>query len=195
MEGDGSYGTVGAFQMIIESSRTALIRGCVKPTTSVDLAYTIVVTKDGTTSASASRRNSRTRDHPARPEMVRRHHPVTARAPTLTWSLRRSLHSALKEFFNPLRTNDSRADFFTVYRKESSDFDRDYAGRYDGDLNTTLIFVSRPIFVIVAKDQTRCTQAGLFSAASATFVASVQPKLEQDSNDVTAVYMKILIHT
>lgn len=54
---------------------------------------------------------------------------------------RRSLQSALKEFFEPLRTNDPRADFFGVYRKESEEFDRDYAEKYDGDLNTSLIFV------------------------------------------------------
>ena len=53
-----------------------------------------------------------------------------------------SLHSALKEFFDPLRTNNSRADFFSVYRKESEEFDREYTKKYDEDLNTTLIFVS-----------------------------------------------------
>jgi len=61
-----------------------------------------------------------------------------------------SLHSALKEFFEPLRTNDPRADFFAVYRKESDEFDRDYARKYDEDLNTSLIFVGEtlpPLFV------------------------------------------------
>ena len=53
-----------------------------------------------------------------------------------------SLHSALKEFAEPLRTNDSRTDFFAVYRRESEEFDRDYAKKYDEDLNTSLIFVS-----------------------------------------------------
>jgi hypothetical protein len=46
------------------------------------------------------------------------------------------------EFFDPLRSNDSRADFFAVYRRESEEFDRDYARKYDEDLNTSLIFVS-----------------------------------------------------
>ena len=53
-----------------------------------------------------------------------------------------SLHAVLKEFLEPLRTNDSRTDFFTIYRRESGEFDRDYAGKYDEDLNTSLIFVS-----------------------------------------------------
>ena len=56
-----------------------------------------------------------------------------------------SLHSAFKEFFEPLRTGDPRADFFAVYRKEAAEFDRDYAKKYDEDLNTTLIFVSNSI--------------------------------------------------
>jgi len=60
------------------------------------------------------------------------------RSPTSKYSL----HSALKEFAEPLRTNDSRTDFFAVYRRESEEFDRDYAKKYDEDLNTSLIFVS-----------------------------------------------------
>ena len=36
---------------------------------------------------------------------------------------RHSIHTALKEFFQSLRTNDTRADFFTVYRKKSEEFD------------------------------------------------------------------------
>jgi hypothetical protein len=49
---------------------------------------------------------------------------MTAGAEAIT--LRRSLlHSALKEFFDPLKTNDPRTDFFAVYRRESGKFDRD----------------------------------------------------------------------
>ena len=44
-----------------------------------------------------------------------------------------------------MRTNDSRADFFAVYRKEAAEFDKDYVKKYDEDLNTTLIFVSGAI--------------------------------------------------
>ena len=62
-----------------------------------------------------------------------------------------SLHSALKEFFEPLRTNDSRTDFFAIYRRESGEFDRDYAKKYDEDLNTSLIFVSCPVSIIRAE--------------------------------------------
>jgi len=72
-------------------------------------------------------------------------HPIALSAVT---DIRSSLHSALKEFFDPLRTNDSRTDFFAVYRRESEEFDRDYARKYDEDLNTSLIFVSRPVHIL-----------------------------------------------
>ena len=58
-----------------------------------------------------------------------------------------SIHAALKEIFQPLRTNNTRADFFAVYRKESEELDRDYTMKYDEGLYTSLIFVSRDISV------------------------------------------------
>ena len=70
---------------------------------------------------------------------------MTANAPTIV--LHHSLHSALKEFFDPLRTNNSRTDFFAMYRTESGEFDRGYARKYD-DLNTFIIFVSCLILVL-----------------------------------------------
>jgi len=88
--------------------------------------------------------NARPSSRPDRSEMVR---PIqsTTLVPGQWLTSKPSIHSALKEFFEPLRTNDSRADFFAVYRKESGEFDRDYAKKYDEDLNTSLIFVSRLI--------------------------------------------------
>ena len=71
--------------------------------------------------------------------MVCPSHSTTAKAEITSFH---SLHSALKEFFEPLRKGNPRADFFAVYRKESEEFDREYARKYDEDLNTTLIFVS-----------------------------------------------------
>lgn len=59
-----------------------------------------------------------------------------------------SIHSALREFFQPLKSNDTRADFFSVYRQESEQFDQDYTKKYDEDLNTSLIFVS-PLLISV----------------------------------------------
>jgi len=55
---------------------------------------------------------------------------------------------ALKETFEPLRTNHPRAGFSAAYRKESDKFGREYTRKYDEDLNTPLIFVSRLIIVL-----------------------------------------------
>jgi len=70
---------------------------------------------------------------------------VTTGRPSLI--SRSSIRSAIKEFVEPLRTEDSRTDFFAVYRRESEEFDRDYAKKYDEDLNTSLIFVSHLIYI------------------------------------------------
>ena len=104
-----------------------------------------------------------------------------------------SLHSALKESFDPPRTNDSRTDFFTVYRRESGEFDRDYAGKYDEDLNTSLIFVSPLASIFRARHRTwTCT--GRSVLVSSGFIVDVQSKLEPDPNETTATYTRILIH-
>ena len=75
--------------------------------------------------------------------MVRRPHLVTTKASTIT--LHHSLNSVLGGFFSPLRTSDSRTDFYTMYHKESRETGCDYARKLDEDLNTSLIFVSRLI--------------------------------------------------
>jgi len=102
--------------------------------------------------------------------------------------------SARKEFFEPLRSNDPRADFFAVYRKESDEIDRDYARKYDEDLNTSLIFVSESIRTRSFSADSGGAQAGLFSAVSSAFIIDDQSKLEPDPNEMTAAYMQILIH-
>jgi len=48
---------------------------------------------------------------------------------------------ALRTFFQPLKTDDPRLDFYTVYKREATEHDVDYVKKYDEDLNTTLIFV------------------------------------------------------
>ena len=41
----------------------------------------------------------------------------------------------------PIKTEDPRVDFYTMYKKESVEYDTEYVKKYDEDLNTTLIFV------------------------------------------------------
>lgn len=106
-----------------------------------------------------------------------------------------SIHSALKEFFQPLKTNDARADFFAIYRRESEEFDKENTKKYDEDLNTSLIFVSSSLHNAVATDTKSHSQAGLFSAVSSAFVIDIQSKLEPDPNQLTVAYMQVLLHT
>ena len=60
-----------------------------------------------------------------------RHRPLRAR----------SLQEALEVFFQPIKHNDARLDFYTIYKKEATEYNTDYVKKYDEDLNTTLIFV------------------------------------------------------
>jgi len=42
----------------------------------------------------------------------------------------------------PPTAEDYRARFYEIYRQEAEDHDKEFIKKYDGDLNTTLIFVS-----------------------------------------------------
>ena len=53
-----------------------------------------------------------------------------------------SFQDALRTFFQPIKNDDPRLDFYTIYKREATEYDADYVQKYDGDLNTTLIFVS-----------------------------------------------------
>jgi len=56
----------------------------------------------------------------------------------------RSLQDALRSFFQPIKTDDARVDFYAMYKREATEYDADYVKKYDEDLNTTLIFVHCP---------------------------------------------------
>lgn len=58
------------------------------------------------------------------------------------WPLRgHSFQEALRVFFQPIKHDDPRLDFYAIYKKEATEYDTDYVKKYDEDLNTTLIFV------------------------------------------------------
>jgi len=61
--------------------------------------------------------------------------------PTRVLLTERSLQDALRTFFQPIKTDDPRLDFYTMYKREATEYDTDYVKKYDEDLNTTLIFV------------------------------------------------------
>lgn len=52
----------------------------------------------------------------------------------------------------PIKNDDARLDFYTVYKKEATEYDTNYVKKYDEDLNSTLIFVGGPTppFILAA---------------------------------------------
>ncbi|KAF9779229.1 hypothetical protein BJ322DRAFT_1013612, partial [Thelephora terrestris] len=94
------------------------------------------------------------------------------------WPLRKcSFQDALRAFFQPIKSDDPRLDFYTIYKREATDYDVDYVKKYDEDLNTTLIF------------------AGLFSAVSSAFVIDIYSKLQPDPNDQTVALLRAILLT
>ena len=68
-------------------------------------------------------------------------------------------------------------------------------GKHSQDLDTSLLFVSRPVPPPTLSTDSMIPQAGLFSSVSAAFVTNIQPDLKPDPSEVTAAYMQLLIHT
>jgi len=44
-------------------------------------------------------------------------------------------------YLQPIKNDDPRLDFFTMYKREAMEYDTDYMQKLNEDLNTTLIFV------------------------------------------------------
>ena len=52
-----------------------------------------------------------------------------------------SIHEALRVYFQPIKNEDPQFDFYTVYKREATEYDTENMKKYNEDLNTTLIFV------------------------------------------------------
>ena len=44
-------------------------------------------------------------------------------------------------YLQPLKNDDPQLDFYTMYKRETDEYDNVYIQKYNEDLNTTLIFV------------------------------------------------------
>ena len=44
-------------------------------------------------------------------------------------------------YFQPIKNEDPQLDFYTVYKREATEYDTENMRKYNEDLNTTLIFV------------------------------------------------------
>ena len=52
-----------------------------------------------------------------------------------------SIQEALRVFFQPIKNDDPQLDFYTMYKRETKEYDTEHIQRYGEDLNATLIFV------------------------------------------------------
>lgn len=52
-----------------------------------------------------------------------------------------SIQEALRMFLQPIKNDDLQLDFYTMYKRETVEYDTEYMQKYNEDLNTTLIFV------------------------------------------------------
>ena len=104
-----------------------------------------------------------------------------------------SIQDALRLFFQPTKTGDTRSDFYSAYQKEAAEYDTHFVKQYDEDLNTTLIFVSPSPLIIRAMSNRE--KAGLFSAVCSAFVIDTQGKLEPDPADTSTAYLGAILKT
>ena len=44
-------------------------------------------------------------------------------------------------YFQPIKNEDPRLDFYTVYKREAMEYDAEWMRKYNEELNITLIFV------------------------------------------------------
>ena len=52
-----------------------------------------------------------------------------------------SIQEALRMYFQPIKNDDPQLDFYTMYKRETVEYDTEYMQKHNEDLNTTLIFV------------------------------------------------------
>ena len=95
-------------------------------------------------------------------------------------------------YFQPIKNGDPRVDFYTMYKREATEYDAEHMDRYDEDLNTTLIFV-RFCVPCITISVDHITQAGPFSAVSSAFVIDVQSRLEPDSGERSEAYLRAIL--
>ena len=62
-----------------------------------------------------------------------------------------SIQEALRMYLQPIKNDDPRLDFFTMYKRETMEYDTDYMQKHNEDLNTTLIFVRFRVSLISAQ--------------------------------------------
>ena len=54
-------------------------------------------------------------------------------------------------FLQPIKNDDPQVDFYTMYKRETVEYDTEYIQKYNADLDTTLIFVRSCIPFVAAQ--------------------------------------------
>jgi len=71
-----------------------------------------------------------------------------------------SIQEALRMFLQPIKNEDPRLDFYTMYKRETVEYDTEYMRNRNEDLNATLIFVRFRV------PSYRCTALTIFTGWS-----------------------------
>jgi hypothetical protein len=51
-------------------------------------------------------------------------------------------------YFQPIKNDDPKLDFYTMYKRETTEYDSESMQKHNEDLNTTLIFVRFSVEII-----------------------------------------------
>jgi hypothetical protein len=62
-----------------------------------------------------------------------------------------SIQEALRMYLQPIKHDDPKLDFYTIYKRETTEYDTEYMQKHNEDLNTTLIFVGFCISIATAQ--------------------------------------------
>jgi hypothetical protein len=62
-----------------------------------------------------------------------------------------SIQEALRMYLQPIKHDDPNLDFYTIYKRETTEYDTEHMQKHNEDLNTTLIFVGFCIPIITAQ--------------------------------------------
>ena len=62
-----------------------------------------------------------------------------------------SIQEALRMYLQPIKNDDPKLDFYTMYKQETLEYDTEYMQKYNEDLNTTLIFVRSCVPIITTQ--------------------------------------------
>jgi hypothetical protein len=86
-----------------------------------------------------------------------------------------SIQEALRMYLQPIKNDDPKLDFYTIYKRETMEYDTEYMQKHNEDLNTTLIFV-RSVFPL-PPDNIEHTLRPVYSLRSAPPSSSTSSRI------------------